>query len=158
MLLCLFNRSVVTISVFLGLIAAGSDRTLRLLSGLVPTVIVIMILCVPTLVLTAVSVMRGHELSRTFVQRTHHHALCILSTKVLSLNATCLASGQCRPGSRLCPTGMYCGVTLTFRQATRAQGCRGASGSFAFRTEDARRTSRERMCMVIIKRASQTYG
>lgn len=61
-------------------------------------------------------------------------------------------------GVRVCPTGMYCGLMLTTRHTNRATKCTRASESFAFGTDTTRSRGDQRICILIVKRATHTYG
>ena len=129
-LLYLYGHSVIAVDMFLNLVTTNPNEAGELLNNLLPGMVFVIVLYVPTLLLSAISGFRGGCMSANFTHKVRRSA-GILGIVGLCLAGFALANGF-RPSLHLYPLNVFENIRLAIVRTQRTAHYQQTAAQFKF--------------------------
>ncbi len=147
-LLYLYGHSVIAVDMFLNLVTTNPSEAGELLNNLLPGLVFVVVVYVPTLVFSAISAVRGARLSASFAHRVR---LCasVMGVVGLLFSAIALANGF-RPSLHLYPVNVFENIRLAIVRTQGAAHYAETSAQFRFNARPTHDASQREVYVLVI--------
>lgn len=132
-LLYLFGESIIAVDMFLNLTTTNSGEALELLDKLLPSVVGVSLLYLPTLALGVVSICLKEKLPQPFLQKNRRWAAISLGGGILLLVLCYATNRQCRLQTDLYPANVCYNIALAVERDNQSRRYFGTSDGFSFK-------------------------
>lgn len=131
-LLYLFGQSIIAVDMFLNLLTTNSGEAMELLDNLLPAVIGVFVVYLPTLALGIVSITGNKKLDQYFIYRQRRYARMTMGVGVI-LTALCYADHEDYALKLdMYPVNVCYNLTLAIERAGETAGYQESSKDFTF--------------------------
>lgn len=131
-LLYLFGQSIIAVDMFLNLLTTNSGEAMELLDNLLPAVIGVFVVYLPTLALGIVSITGNKKLDQYFIYRQRRYARMTMGVGVI-LTALCYADHEDYALKLdMYPVNVCYNLTLAIERAGETAGYQESSKEFTF--------------------------
>ena len=131
-LLYLFGQSIIAVDMFLNLLTTNSGEAMELLDNLLPAVIGVFVVYLPTLALGIVSITGNKKLDQYFIYRQRRYARMTIGVGVI-LTALCYADHEDYALKLdMYPVNVCYNLTLAIERAGETAGYQESSKEFTF--------------------------
>lgn len=149
-LLYLFGNSIIAVDMFLNLTTTNSGEAMELLDNLLPALVLIVIIYIPTLILGIASIMRKEELPVEFLRKGRKRSLILFIAGLCLLGVTKLADKDYQLKTDLYPVNVCYNVYLAFERDAQSRHYHETSADFTFNAKSTHdSTSKEIYVMVV---------
>ena len=147
-LLYLYGHSVIAVDMFLNLVTTNPNEAGELLNNLLPGMVFVIVLYVPTLLLSAISGFCGGHLSANFTHKVRRSA-GILGIVGLCLAGFALANGF-RPSLHLYPLNVFENIRLAIVRTQRTAHYQQTAAQFKFHATPTHPNSEREIYVLVI--------
>ena len=131
-LLYLFGQSIIAVDMFLNLLTTNSGEAMELLDNLLPAVIGVFVVYLPTLALGIVSITGDKKLDSCFLYRQRRYARMVMGVGVI-LTALCYVDNEdYEMKLDMYPVNVCYNLTLAIERAGETAGYQESSKDFTF--------------------------
>ncbi len=131
-LLYLFGQSIIAVDMFLNLLTTNSGEAMELLDNLLPAVIGVFVVYLPTLALGIVSITGDKKLDSCFLYRQRRYARMVMGVGVI-LTALCYVDNEdYEMKFDMYPVNVCYNLTLAIERAGETAGYQESSKDFTF--------------------------
>lgn len=157
-LLYLFGQSIIAVDMFLNLATTNSSEAMELLDNLVPALVIIVILYIPTLILGLISIIRKRRLSAEFVRKERRRAWILLIIGLVSLGTAYGLDKKYEPTSDLYPVNVCYNVYLAFERNSKTLDYAKTSKDFTFRARATHPAGEKEVYVLVVGETSRALN
>lgn len=149
-LLYLFGRSIIAVDMFLNLATTNSGEAMELLDNLLPAVIGVFVVYIPTLVLGGISWARSRQLEISFIRRQRKYAFIGIGAGVL-LTLICYATQRdYQIKIEMYPANVCYNLVLAVERAGETAGYAETSKDFTFQARSAHDKNQPEVYVLVV--------
>ncbi|MDR0976578.1 MAG: sulfatase-like hydrolase/transferase, partial [Prevotellaceae bacterium] len=154
-LLYLFGHSVIAVDMFLNLVTTNANEALELLDNLLPAVVIVLIIYVPTLLLATITLVKKQRLPHTFVRRSRKRAGGILALGILSLGIATGVGKNYAVTNDLFPVNVIRNGAIAVERSTLTEQYHATSAGYTFHARASHAAARREVYLLVIGETSR---
>lgn len=155
-LLYLFGQSIIAVDMFLNLATTNSGEAMELLDNLLPAVIGVFVVYLPTLVLGVVSILGDKKLEPAFIHRQRRYAFLAVGIGVLLTIGSYLNDRDYRIKIDMYPFNVCYNLVLAIDRAEQAAKYKQTSKDFTFHAQSERGSEQPEVYVLVVGETART--
>lgn len=157
-LLYLFGNSIIAVDMFLNLTTTNSGEAMELLDNLIPALVFIFIIYIPTLILGVTSIMNKESLSMDFLRKGRRYSLMLFVVGLCMLGIAKLTDKDYQLKIDLYPVNVCYNVYLAFERDAQSRHYYETSADFTFHAKSTHVATAKEIYVMVVGETSRALN
>ncbi|MDR0961294.1 MAG: lipid A phosphoethanolamine transferase [Mediterranea sp.] len=154
-LIYLFGHSIIAVDMFLNLATTNSGEAFELLDNLLPAIVIVLIIYVPSLIMATLSILQKKRLPARFVRQNRKRAGFILLLGVLSLGITAGIDTEYTLQKELFPINVLSNVEIAIKRSALTERYHETSAHYTFGARATHPSEQREVYIMVIGETSR---
>lgn len=154
-LLYLFGRSVIAVDMFLNLVTTNPSEATELLANMLPVVVLVAVLYLPTLTICILAVIKKWRLSDQFIRPFRIISISVIALGVVFFGLSFTGTREFNPVSDIYPLNVAENIVIAVKRTVKVNNYHTTSAGFTFNACSQRPAEEKEVYVMVIGETSR---